>query len=95
MEYEWDENKNQLNQQKHGLCFEDAEFIFAGETITFEDDRIDYGEQRFITLGMLAGRVVVLIYTRRSSATRIISMRKANEREKEIYKKRLEETRRH
>lgn len=91
MKFEWDKNKNQLNYEKHGLSFEDAELVFENETISFEDDREDYGEERFITLGVLKGRVVIVVHTQRNFVTRIISMRKANEREKKIYFERLEE----
>jgi uncharacterized DUF497 family protein len=87
--FEWDNNKNEINYLKHGLNFEDAAFIFSGETITFEDGRIDYGEKRFITIGKLFGRVVIIVHTQRSEILRIISMRKANEREKKIYYERL------
>jgi len=89
MKYEWDEGKSESNLQKHGFSFEDAELVFDGKCVTFEDDRSNYGEQRLITLGTLAGRVVVIVHTPRNEATRIISMRKANEREQEIYQKRL------
>ena len=89
MLFEWDPNKNKANFEKHGLSFEDAEIVFSGPCLTFEDDREDYGERRFITLGALAGRVVVIVHTPRASAERIISMRKADQREREIYKKRL------
>ena len=92
MKYEWDENKSATNLQKHGLNFEDAELFFSGVCVTFEDDRYDYGEPRFITLGTLEGRVVVVAHTPRHEATRIISMRKANEREQENYQKRLGKT---
>ena len=88
MEIEWDENKNLSNADKHGLRFEDARLVFAGHCLTFKDDRFDYGEERLITLGELAGRVVVIVHTPRGDATRIISMRKANEREKRFYKER-------
>lgn len=91
MKFEWDENKNQTNKEKHGLDFKDAEFIFSGKIITFIDDSQNYGENRFITLGELKERVVIVIHTQRSLIVRIISMRKANEREKKIYFKRLEE----
>jgi uncharacterized DUF497 family protein len=67
--------------------------IFSGETITFLDDRQEYGEERLITLGELMGRVVVVVHTPRDHAIRIISMRKANEREKKIYYERLKENR--
>ena len=89
MKYEWDKAKNQRNFVKHGLKFEDAELVFSGPSVTFEDDRFDYGEQRLATLGLLAGRVVVIAHSPRDEGTRIISMRKGNRREQEIYKKRL------
>jgi uncharacterized DUF497 family protein len=52
MKYEWDEAKNRANVAKHGLGFEDAEQVFAGPCVTFEDDRFAYGEERLITLGL-------------------------------------------
>jgi hypothetical protein len=58
--------------------------------ITFVDNRFDYGEKRFITVGVLAGRLVVTAHTPRGdNVTRIISMRKANRREQKIYQERL------
>ena len=60
MTYEWDKGKSRRNLAKHGLAFEDAEQVFAGPCVTFEDDRFDYGEERLITLGLLAGRVGLL-----------------------------------
>ncbi len=62
-----------------------ADEVFAGATLTVEDDRQDYGEDRFITIGFLDGRMVVVVWTPRSSMHRIISMRKANEREEALY----------
>ncbi len=73
--FEWDETKNQENLSKHGLSFEDA--------------RCDYGEERFITLGLLSRRVVVIAHTPRGERTRVISMRKANSREQKTYQERL------
>jgi uncharacterized DUF497 family protein len=55
MKYEWDEAKNRTNLAKHGLSFEDAEQVFAGPCVTFEDDRFVYGEERLITLGCWTG----------------------------------------
>ena len=89
MRYEWDEAKNLSNLAKHGLAFEDAEHVFTGPCVTFEDDRFDYGEQRLITLGLLAGRLVVIAHAPRGETTRSISRRKANRREEEIYQKQL------
>ena len=88
MRAEWDEEKSRANLDKHGLSFEDAWQVFAGDTVTIPDLRYDYGEDRLITLGRLEGRVVV-VHVARERKTRIISMRKANAREQEIYQKRL------
>ena len=92
MIYEWDEAKNRSNFVKHGLDFADAEQVLTGPSVTFVDDRFDYGEKRLITLGLLAGRVVIIVHAPRGAdSTRIISMRKANRREQKIYQKRLGE----
>ncbi len=88
--FEWDEEKKQTNFSDHGLSFEDAETVFSGECVTFEDTRYDHGEPRFVTLGRLEGRTVVIAHTPRGENTRIISMRKANSREQKTYKERLE-----
>ena len=50
MTYEWDEAKNRSNFAKHGFDFVDAEQVFEGACVTFEDDRFYYGEKRFVTL---------------------------------------------
>jgi uncharacterized protein len=64
--------------------------VLSGPCVTFVDDRFDYGEKRFTTLGLLAGRVVIIAHTARSGdVARIISIRKANRREQKIYQKRL------
>ncbi len=89
MPVEWDEEKSRANLQKHGFSFDDAWQVLAGDTITIPDERYDYGEDRLITLGRLAGRVVVVVHVARGEHTRIISMRKANAREQAIYQKRL------
>lgn len=88
--FEWDEQKSRQNLSKHGLSFHDAESVFAGSCMTFADERFEYGEERFVTLGQLKGRLVVIAYTPRGENTRIISMRKANSREKKHYEERLE-----
>ena len=60
MRFIWDEPKRQVNLNKHGVDFTDAERVFAGPTFTFEDNREDYGEQRWVTLGLLSATVVVI-----------------------------------
>lgn len=89
MLYEWDEEKCADNVIKHGLHFFDAETVFEGQTVTFEDTRFEYDEPRFITFGLLVTRLVVIAHTPRAEKTRIISMRKGNEREQKHYKNRL------
>ena len=93
MRFEWDEAKNTANFRKHGVYFEAAEEVFAGQVLTIADTRRDYGEPRYITWGSLRGRVVVIVHTPRGSSTRIVSMRKANERERASYQKFLEAAR--
>ena len=94
MLYEWDDAKSQANLVKHGLAFEDAGDVFEGDVITVADQRKDYGEPRFASLGTLRGRVVFIAHTARAGKLRIISMRKANEREQKIYFERLAANRR-
>ena len=68
-----------------GLDMARAGEVLAGATLTVEDDRRDYGEERFITIGFLDDTMVVLVWTPRDGTHRIISMRKANERERTLY----------
>ena len=81
MNITWDETKRQQNIRDHQLDFADAKYVFAGPTITVEDDRFDYDEWRFITMGLLHGRVVVLSHTERGNDIRMISMREGTKRE--------------
>lgn len=83
MKIEFDEEKRRNTLERRGLDFNDAPLIFANEHITFPDLRNDYGEDRFITFGFLKKRMVVLVWTKRKEKIRIISMRKANEREQQ------------
>jgi uncharacterized DUF497 family protein len=85
MRFEWDEAKRKSNIIKHGLDFVDAKYVFQGITFTFIDDRFDYDEQRFNTLGMLKGIVVAIAHTEQDDLIRIISMRKATKNEQKIY----------
>ena len=85
MVVEFDENKRRLTLDVRGLDMARAGEVFAGATLTVADDRKDYGEDRFITIGFLDGSMVILVWTPRDGAHRIISMRKANERERVLY----------
>ena len=85
MKFEWDAAKRLINLRKYGIDFVDVPVVFEGDTVTVEDDRYNYGEQRFITFGLLQGRVVAVVYTERANCTRIISVRKATKYEQRIY----------
>ena len=85
MEFEWDENKRLSNLRKHGIDFRDVRFVFDGDTVMVNDDRDDYGENRFITFGLLQGRVVAIVHTDRQNCTRIISARKASKYEQQLF----------
>lgn len=78
-----------ITLQSRGLDMSQAGAIFAGPTLTVEDDRADYGEIRQITIGFLAGRMVVMVWTLRGEGRRIISLRKANDREQTLYQPRF------
>jgi uncharacterized DUF497 family protein len=67
------------------LDFAHVEEVFEGEVVEYEDTREDYGEPRFVTLGMLDGRVVSVITVQRGDVIRVISFRKAVQREQELY----------
>ena len=85
MPIQFDPAKRKATLEARGLDMVRAGELFAGATLTVEDDRRDYGEDRFITIGFLDGAMVVLVWTLREGAHRIISMRKANEREQTLY----------
>ena len=85
MEFTWSEAKRNLNLKSHGLDFVDAPRVFEGITFSFEDDRFSYSEQRFVTLGLLAGIPVSIVHTENEHEIRIISFRKATRRETQIY----------
>ena len=85
MEFTWSDRKRTLNLKEHKLDFVDAPSVFESLTYTFEDDRFSYGEQRFITLGLLAGVPVSIAHTENDHEIRVISFRKATNREAQIY----------
>ena len=85
MRVEWSEAKRISNLRKHYLDFVDVRIVLEGAIISFDDDRFDYTEDRFISIGMLKGTVVVIAHTEREDAVRIISMRKATNNERKNY----------
>jgi len=89
MKVEFDAAKRAGTLEQRGLDMARAGEVFEGATLTIEDDRMDYRETRYITIGFLDERMVVLVWTPRGDVHRIISMRKANDREKAIYEHRF------
>lgn len=85
MQIEFDSDKRDKTITERGLDFARAGEVFAQAHITTEDVRLNYGEPRHVTAGKLDGRTVVLVWTPRGEVRRIISMRKANERELARY----------
>jgi len=85
MEFKWDEDKRIANVKKHGLDFIDTKRIFDGDTITIEDSRFAYGERRFISFGVLQGRIIAVVHTENEDTIRIISARKATRNEERSY----------
>lgn len=87
MKLSWDEAKRQATLARRGLDFSSALELFAGLHFTAEDLRADYGERRFVSAGFIAMRLCVAVWTPRDEARHIISMRKANDREKKRFAK--------
>ena len=85
MRFIWHEPKRQANLKKHGVDFADAERVFMGPTLTFEDIREDYGEQRWVTLGLLGAKVMVIVHTEAEEEIRVISMREADKDEQQLF----------
>lgn len=85
MKFEWDEEKRLVNMAKHGVDFSDACRLFETPFLTTPDNRRHYGEERSIAFGHISGRVMVVAFTKRKDMIRIISARKANEREKKKF----------
>jgi hypothetical protein len=85
MRFEWDEAKRRTNIIKHGIDFADLEPLFEGLTVTVLDDRFDYGEERFVTLGLLNGVVLSVGHTETDEVIRFVSARKATRYEEKSY----------
>ena len=86
MDFEWDMAKSDLCQISRNFDFIYVLSVFIDPNLLIEkDQRWDYGEERFRELGLLNEKVFVVIYTKRPSAIRIISARRANRREVRRY----------
>ena len=80
-QFTWSEAKWQANLTAHGLDFRDVPEVFEGSTFTFEDDRFEYEEVRYVTLGFLQGIPVSIVHTETDELIRVISFRKATKKE--------------
>lgn len=84
--FEWDDEKAAQNAEKHGVTFEESRSVFRDPfAIELLDDREDYGEDRYILIGMSATGVLVIVYVDRQDRNRIISARKAEPNERRFY----------
>ncbi|CAN5604504.1 BrnT family toxin [soil metagenome] len=89
MRFEWDEQKRLINLEKHGIDFADVWRVFENETYTKFDDRFNYGEIRFLSLGLLSGEIVSVSHIETDEIIRIISARKAEKDEQETYYRKI------
>ncbi len=90
MHYSFGPAKRASNLKKHGLDLADApQVIESGQTVTFEDRRFDYGEERFVTPGALYDALVAIVTSECEDRIRIISMRKADRHEQSIYRENI------
>lgn len=86
MQFEWDEAKNLENIRKHGIDFSDVFEVFENPMLTELDERFDYGEDRWLSIGFLGVGVIVIVWTeRQDNLIRIISARRANRYEREKF----------
>lgn len=85
MEFAWDPAKSEATEQRRGIGFDRAAKIFTGRTIEWPDDRKDYGESRIRAVGESSGELLHVVYTRRGDIVRIISARRANQKERALW----------
>lgn len=85
MDFERDEAKRQITLKERGLDFADLERFDWETAMVSKDFRHDYGETRTIAFGRIDDRLLCLVYTMRPHALRVISLRKANSRERKVY----------
>jgi len=89
MLFEWNDVKRRQNLEKHGVDFLEAALIFESYTLTKKDNRGDYGEVRFASLGLVDGIPYIVIHTSRGENIRLISAWKAGRKDYERYKNSL------
>jgi uncharacterized DUF497 family protein len=85
LRFEWDEAKRLSNLRRHGIDFAELTEFFEGLTLDISDERYDYGEKRYVTLGLFKGRVLVVVNTGSDNNIRVISARRASKDEEITY----------
>ena len=85
MEFAWDAKKDRANQRKHGISFSLAALVFSDENRKEQLDESSVDEERWITVGLVDGEEIVVVYTVRDDVTRLISARGADKYEREDY----------
>lgn len=90
MEFEWDENKDTTNISKHGVSFDEAKTVFEDPLyVIFYDPIHSFEEQRYLIIGRSSRkRILMVAFTERGTAIRLISARKATPKEREDYEER-------
>ena len=93
MKFEWDELKNRANIQKHGVNFKDAVFVFSDHLALSIPDKFAEDEERWLLLGMnLKQQILLVVHNfRENDVIRIISARKATQKEKTTYLRRAKQ----
>jgi uncharacterized DUF497 family protein len=89
MEISFDPAKREATLRERGIDFAEAGLLFDDPSYTLEDDRFAYPEPRFLTYGMLHGRLAMIAWTPTETGIRVISMRKCNEREQARFAARM------
>ena len=91
--YEWDDDKNRKNVEKHGIDFETAKRIFDSPIVSRRDERKDYNEIRYVSIGIIDQvAMIVVVHTSRQGRIRLISARPASRRERRIYYEQIQKT---
>lgn len=91
--YEWDDDKNRKNVEKHGIDFETAKRIFDSPIVSRRDERKDYNEIRYVSIGIIDQiALIVVVHTSRQGRIRLISARPASRRERRIYYEQIQKT---
>ena len=88
--FQWDDNKNRANMEKHGISFERAALVFDGPILRLEDNRRVYGEIRYKCIGRIDGELFAVVFTPRNGVVRIISARRARRDERREYRQVLQ-----